>query len=96
MRGSRGADGKLKPNLDVQSRVHGPGDKTIVRFLTGDILHDGTETNGYEDDDSGNSFAEGEGTWVHTWIRSQDKAKWTWEQVRPFSTRIRICMVNVR
>lgn len=75
----RGAAGR--PTLEVQTE---PKDEKVVRFLKGEILADGTESNGFLVDEvtdkEGIEYGEGEGLWLQSWVRNEG-AGWTAEQV---------------
>lgn len=86
VRGSRDENGKVRPDVDVQTRIGGNGvdDNTVRRFLRGEILPDGTESEGFLVDEvkdvEGVDLGEGEGIWVQNWVRNKDSG-WTAEQV---------------
>ncbi|KAL1964337.1 hypothetical protein VTN77DRAFT_7022 [Rasamsonia byssochlamydoides] len=83
-RGAKGADGKVRPNIDVQTDVK---DEKVHRFLRGEILADGTEVEGFlveepkDVDDLG--LGEGEGLWLQSFVRNVDSG-WTAEQIWGF------------
>lgn len=77
-RGSKGADGKVRPNVDVQTNVQ---DEKVRRFLRGEILADGTEVEGFlVEEPTGDDLGEGEGLWLQSFVRNVDSG-WTAEQV---------------
>lgn len=83
IRGSKGADGKARPNVQVNTKIGKEADDAKVqRFLRGEILADGSETEGFIVEDEGEEYGEGEGLWLVNWVINQDSGKWTAEQVR--------------
>ena len=86
IRGSKGAYGKVLPNVEVQTE---PKDEKIAKFLRGGILADGSDVEGFLVDDiqdkDGVSYGEGEGLWLHSWVEN-DSAGWTAEQVSALSS----------
>lgn len=69
-----GADGKVRPDVDVQTKVGDEKEQAaVVRFLKGETLADGTEVEGF-------LTGEGEDSWVQSWVESLDNG-WTAEQV---------------
>lgn len=85
LRGAKGADGKVRPNLDVQLKVNKEEeDAKIKRFLQGEILADGSETEGFLVEELGEEIGEGEGLWVQNFVVNQDDGYgWSAEQVCP-------------
>lgn len=87
VRGSKDENGKVRPDVDVQTKIGGNGvdDNTVRRFLRGEILPDGTETEGFLVEEAkegdGVELGEGEGIWVQSWVKNKDVG-WTAEQVR--------------
>ncbi|KAL1984108.1 hypothetical protein VTN96DRAFT_9608 [Rasamsonia emersonii] len=80
-RGSKGADGKVRPNVDVQTNVQ---DEKVRRFLRGEILADGTEVEGFlVEEPTGDDLGEGEGLWLQSFVRNVDSG-WTAEQIWGF------------
>lgn len=82
IRGSKGEDGKVRPALELQTT---PQDEKIVKFLKSEIKSDGSEeAEGFLVDDAqdkdGMVYGEGEGLWLHSWVRNQENG-WTAEQV---------------
>ncbi|KUL85184.1 hypothetical protein ZTR_06223 [Talaromyces verruculosus] len=88
VRGEKGADGKVRPVFEVQTE---PKEEKIKKFLRGEITVDGEEDpeGGFLVDDvqekDGVSYPEGEGLWLHSFVRSED-APWTAEQIWGFET----------
>ncbi|KAL2005636.1 hypothetical protein VTN00DRAFT_10129 [Thermoascus crustaceus] len=91
VRGSKDENGKVRPDVDVQTKIGGNGvdDNTVRRFLRGEILPDGTETEGFLVEEAkegdGVELGEGEGIWVQSWVKNKDVG-WTAEQVWGFET----------
>lgn len=84
-RGSKGADGKVRPDVDVQTNVQ---DEKVRKFLRGEILADGTEVEGFlVEEPTGDDLGEGEGLWLQSFVRSVDGG-WTAEQVSIISLSI--------
>jgi hypothetical protein len=82
IRGSTAADDRVRPNVEVQTRVEGK-EGIVEKFLKGEIAADGkTPTEGFLVDEiqDGERFGEGEGLWVQGIARSVN-AGWTVEQV---------------
>jgi hypothetical protein len=78
IRGSKGEDGKVRPDIDLQTDVK---DEKILKFLRGEIFVDGEETEGFVvDEPAGDDLGEGEGLWLQSFVVSQDSG-WTAEQV---------------
>lgn len=76
-------DGKVKPNIEVQTQIPGnsAGTEQVKRFLKGEITHDGSPSGGWvpvKADIEG--FDQEDGTWLHSWVRSKGGG-WTVEQV---------------
>ncbi|KAJ5777850.1 hypothetical protein N7520_001096 [Penicillium odoratum] len=83
-RGAKGDDGKVRPALDVQTKVgETEADAKVQKFLRGEILIDGSASDGFVVDDEGAEFGEGEGLWVQSYVMNQDSG-WTAEQVWGF------------
>lgn len=63
----------MRPDVEVQTRVGDEKeDEEVGRFLRGEVLADGSETEGFEVDEGGK--------WLHSWVRSANNG-WTAEQV---------------
>ncbi|GAE00074.1 conserved hypothetical protein [Paecilomyces variotii No. 5] len=87
VRGSKGEDGKLRPKTEYQTKIGGNGvdDEKIQKFLNGEILPDGTESEGWLLDPVGEDFGEGEGLFLQNWVRNIDEGYgWTAEQIWGF------------
>ncbi|KAH8697757.1 hypothetical protein BGW36DRAFT_341913 [Talaromyces proteolyticus] len=86
IRGSKAADGKVRPDIEVQTE---PKEEKIAKFLRGETLVDGEAAEGFDvevvQDKEGVSYGEGEGLWLQSWVRSES-AKWTAEQIWGFET----------
>lgn len=79
IRGSKSADGKVRPNIDLQTKA---ADESVVRFLRGEIF-DGSDSEGFVvENPTGAEIGkgEGEGLWVQLFIRSKNNG-WSAEQV---------------
>ena len=71
--------GKVRPDVDIQSRVGDEKeDEEVARFLRGEVLVDGEESEGWEVDEAGK--------WLQSWVTSVNDG-WTAEQVKvpPFT-----------
>lgn len=83
IRGSRSADGKTYPNIDLQLQTDA---EAVKKFLRGEILDDESVATGFlvEEPKNDNSSieSEGEGLWVHLFIQSHNGG-WKAEQVCP-------------
>lgn len=72
--GVTGADGKLRPDVDVQTKRQDEKEQEAVnRFLSGEILADESEVAGFV-------VGEGEDSWIQSWVESVNDG-WTAEQV---------------
>lgn len=80
LRGSKRDDGKVRPDVDVQTPVD---DEKVRSFLRGEVLADGSETEGFlVDEGVGQEFGDGEGLWFQSYVENQDSGyEWTAEQV---------------
>ncbi|PLN76868.1 hypothetical protein BDW42DRAFT_177918 [Aspergillus taichungensis] len=84
LRGSS-VDGKVRPAVVVNTKV----DDTVLaekvaRFLRGEILNDGAETEGFlVEAEAAEEFGEGEGLWLQSFVVNNEKG-WTAEQVWGF------------
>ncbi|KAF9892012.1 hypothetical protein FE257_002976 [Aspergillus nanangensis] len=79
-RGSKGADGKVRPNFEFST----PGDnEKAKKFLNGEILKDDSECDGFVVEDLGEELGQGEGLWLQSYVVSLDSA-WTAEQIWGF------------
>lgn len=88
VRGSKGEDGKVRPNLEICTKVgKDEDDAKVKRFLRGEILADGSETEGFLVEDLGEEYGDGEGLWIQSFVVNQDSGYgWTAEQVWGFET----------
>lgn len=88
VRGSEGDDKKVRPNVEPQTKIGGNGvdDATVLRFLRGEILQDGSECEGFAVDEGvGDGFGEGDGLWLHSFVVNKDpNGGWSAEQVWGF------------
>jgi hypothetical protein len=86
VRGTTGADGKVRPNLDVSTKVGNDADDAKVgRFLRGEILADGSETEGFLVEALGEEYGDGEGLYIQNFVVNKDAGYgWTAEQVWGF------------
>lgn len=80
LRGSKGADGVVRPDLDMQTSIEDP---QVRKFLVGELLADGSETDGFiVEEGIGGEYGEGEGLWFQSWVVNLDPGyEWTAEQV---------------
>nr|KMM65927.1 LOW QUALITY PROTEIN: hypothetical protein CPAG_02268 [Coccidioides posadasii RMSCC 3488] len=77
VRTAAGADGKILPAVEVQTKAGNEKDQeAVARFLSGEILADGSATEGFV-------AGEGEDYWVHSWVESVNDG-WTAEQIWGF------------
>ena len=83
VRGSKGEDGKVRPNLEVGTKIGDEqGDAKVQQFLRGEILADGSQTEGFLVEELGEELGEGEGLWIQNFVVNQDAGYgWTAEQV---------------
>jgi hypothetical protein len=82
IRGAKGDDGKVRPAVEVQTKVgESEADEKVQRFLRGEILVDGSAAEGFLVDEEGAEFGEGEGLYVQSWVVNEESG-WTAEQVR--------------
>lgn len=80
-RAAKGEDGKVRPAVDVQTKVGVPEqDAKVPRFLRGEILADGSASEGFLVDDEGAEFGEGEGLYLQSFVQNSESG-WTAEQV---------------
>lgn len=82
LRGSKGDDGKVRPNVDVNTKIDDP---KVKKFLRGEILADGSASEGFTVDNVGEEYGEGEGLWLQSFVVNQDSG-WTAEQIWGFET----------
>jgi hypothetical protein len=81
IRGVKGADGKVRPAVEIQTKVNdAAADEKVAKFLRGEILADGSASEGFLVDDEGAEFGEGEGLYVQSWVVNEESG-WTAEQV---------------
>ncbi|KAK2808105.1 hypothetical protein FQN50_005023 [Emmonsiellopsis sp. PD_5] len=78
VKAAAGADGKSRPVIEVQTRVGGAEDESVAKFLRGEILENGDETEGFLVDEQNETF-------LQSWVVSQDSG-WTGEQIWGFET----------
>ncbi|PGG95072.1 hypothetical protein AJ79_10284 [Helicocarpus griseus UAMH5409] len=77
--GAAGADGKRRPEVDVQTKVGNEAeDVAVAKFLRGEILANGDIVEGFLVDEQNELF-------LQSWVRSQDSG-WTGEQIWGFET----------
>lgn len=81
IRGAKGDDGKVRPAVEVQTKVGEPeADAKVQRFLRGETLVDGSAADGFLVDEEGAEFGEGEGLYMQSWVVNEESG-WTAEQV---------------
>ncbi|KAJ5779676.1 hypothetical protein N7457_007396 [Penicillium paradoxum] len=77
--GAKGEDGVVRPVLEVQTKVGKPeADAKVQKFLSGDILIDGSKSEGF-------LAEEAEGEFLQSFVRNVESG-WTAEQVWGFET----------
>lgn len=75
---------KGRPAIEYQTSVGKPEDDAKVqKFLRGEILADGSASDGFIIDNEGEEFGEGEGLFVQSFVESKDNG-WTAEQIWGF------------
>ncbi|OJD19634.1 hypothetical protein AJ78_00365 [Emergomyces pasteurianus Ep9510] len=75
--GEAGADGRRRPNVDVQTKTGNEAeDAAVAKFLRGEILANGDLTDGFVVDEANEDF-------LQSWVRSQESG-WTGEQIWGF------------
>ncbi|KAJ5391444.1 hypothetical protein N7509_006934 [Penicillium cosmopolitanum] len=75
---------KGRPAIEFQTSVANPEDEAkIQKFLRGEILADGSASDGFIIDNEGEEFGEGEGLFVQSFVESKDNG-WTAEQIWGF------------
>ncbi|KAK1142531.1 hypothetical protein N8T08_007505 [Aspergillus melleus] len=79
-RGVKGEDGKVRPNVDIQTKTD---DETVKKFLRGEVLADGSTTEGFLVDAEGEEYGEGEGLWLQSFVNNLNNG-WTAEQIWGF------------
>ena len=84
LRGSS-VDGKVRPAVAVNTKVDDAVlAEKVGRFLRGEILNDGAETEGFlVETEAAEEFGEGEGLWLQSFVVNNEKG-WTAEQVSFF------------
>ncbi|KAJ5082734.1 hypothetical protein N7532_011777 [Penicillium argentinense] len=83
-RGAKGEDGKIRPAVEVQTSVGKPEDDAKVqKFLRGEILSDGSASDGFLVDEEGEEFGEGEGLYMQSFVQNNENG-WTAEQIWGF------------
>ncbi|KAJ6126852.1 hypothetical protein N7523_002464 [Penicillium sp. IBT 18751x] len=81
IRGVKGADGKVRPAVEIQTKVgDAAADEKVAKFLRGEILANGSASEGFLVEDEGAEFGEGEGLYVQSWVVNEESG-WTAEQV---------------
>ncbi|EAW24858.1 uncharacterized protein NFIA_103460 [Aspergillus fischeri NRRL 181] len=84
IRGSKGDDGKVRPAVDINTKIDDP---KVKQFLRGEILIDGSPCEGFLVDNEGEEYGEGEGLFLQSFVVNQDDgAGWTAEQIWGFET----------
>ncbi|EAW10712.1 uncharacterized protein ACLA_051840 [Aspergillus clavatus NRRL 1] len=84
LRGSKGDDSKVRPDVEVYTKID---DAKVKQFLRGEILADGSASEGFLVDNVGEEYGEGEGLWLQSWVVNQDSGYgWTAEQIWGFET----------
>ncbi|KAF7160310.1 hypothetical protein CNMCM5623_005830 [Aspergillus felis] len=84
IRGSKGDDGKVRPAVDINTKIDNP---KVKQFLRGEILIDGSPSEGFLVDNVGEEYGEGEGLFLQSFVVNQDDGYgWTAEQVWGFET----------
>ncbi|PGH27344.1 hypothetical protein AJ80_01056 [Polytolypa hystricis UAMH7299] len=79
IRGTTGDDDKVRPAVEVQTKVgEAKEDEIVGKFLRGEILADGVATEGF-------LAADGNDYWVQSFVTSLDSG-WTAEQIWGFET----------
>lgn len=87
--GADGADGgKVRPNIEVNTKIgREEDDVKVKRFLRGEILADGSESEGFQVEELGQELGDGEGLWLQNFVVNQDEGYgWTAEQIWGFET----------
>ncbi|KAE8351919.1 hypothetical protein BDV28DRAFT_10240 [Aspergillus coremiiformis] len=79
-RGSKGENGKFCPNVDIVTKTD---DEKVKKFLKGEILIDGKDTEGFVADNAGEEYGEGESLFLQSFVESLDNG-WTAEQIWGF------------
>lgn len=80
-RGGKADDGKVRPAVDLQTKVGEPeADALVPKFLRGEVLVDGSACDGFLVDEEGAEFGEGEGLYMQSFVVN-DEGAWTAEQV---------------
>ncbi|PYI12364.1 hypothetical protein BO78DRAFT_301537 [Aspergillus sclerotiicarbonarius CBS 121057] len=79
-RGSKGADGKVRPSPGFYTQSDEP---LVFKFLKGEVLADGSECEGFLVEDMGEEYGEGEGIWYQSFVENLDSG-WTAEQIWGF------------
>ncbi|KAE8383565.1 hypothetical protein BDV26DRAFT_251225 [Aspergillus bertholletiae] len=81
IRGSKGEDGKFRPNVEIATKTD---DEVVKKFLKGEILADGKDTEGFvADENVGEEYGEGEGLFLQSFVENLDSG-WTAEQIWGF------------
>jgi len=77
LKGAADPDGKVRPNVDIQTKIGGDGveDTAIATFLRGETLANGEPTEGFLEEENS--------VFVQSWVRSVDNG-WTGEQIWGF------------
>lgn len=80
---------KGRPAIDIQTSAgKSEDDSKIQKFLRGEVLADGSASDGFIVDNEGEEFGEGEGLFVQSFVQSKDNG-WTAEQVSVLNKRFR-------
>lgn len=92
IRGAKGEDGKVRPNVTFRSKLTKEADKEkAFKFLKGEILSDGSPSEGFTVDPVGDDYGEGEGLYMNMWVVNVDSG-WTAEGVSTWD----ICSAPVK
>ncbi|RHZ68484.1 uncharacterized protein CDV56_108303 [Aspergillus thermomutatus] len=84
LRGSKGDDGKVRPAVDINTKIDDP---KVKQFLRGEILADGSPCEGFLVDNEGEEYGEGECLFLQSFVVNQDSGYgWTAEQIWGFET----------
>ncbi|KAJ5086755.1 hypothetical protein NUU61_008062 [Penicillium alfredii] len=83
-RGAKADDGKVRPSVDVHTKVgESEADAKVQKFLRGEVLVDGSASDGFIVDDEGAEFGDGDGLWMQSFVRNEESG-WTAEQIWGF------------
>ncbi|OJJ40447.1 hypothetical protein ASPWEDRAFT_33843 [Aspergillus wentii DTO 134E9] len=82
LRGSKGEDGKVRPDIELNTKID---DEKVRKFLRGEVLPDGSASEGYVVEELGEEHGEGEGLWLQSFVQNTDSGYgWTAEQIWGF------------